>query len=79
MEAASSPIQTPIHFDRESGSSSKPVTNEMRPQLKRPGYETEPSMVVLAELSREELESVENFAIQNKQAKIIFERTQCNY
>ena len=58
---------------RESDSSSKPVTSEKWPQLKRPGYETEPSIAILAELSLEELENVENFAIQNKHAKIIFE------
>ena len=46
---------------------------EVLPQLKRPGYETEPSMEALAKMSMEELEHVENFTIKNKHAKIVFE------
>ena len=45
----------------------------MLPQLKRPGYETEPSIDVLAKISNDQLENVENFTIKNEHAKIIFE------
>ena len=46
---------------------------EVLPQLKRTGYETEPSMEALSKMSIQELENVENFTIKNKHAKIIFE------